>query len=465
MTAPDDRKPWTRPWLAVLVGLAGGALVIALVQGAGRFADLPDARLEIGVNGVDARRSRDLVLPPQGWVLEVRWPAGLPRRVRDSLAVTLREERSGAKIEVADRMDARAERATLVMPESLRLPTGLLSIHARLRDEEGRTLDTHRRVRIRDWPGGPPIGSRQTIHFDFAVDRDDDGRPDFELDLERFGLASPERPELARRLAARVARIALARVERAYAGEHDPNRTGRPRDPVRVRFVLAPEAGPFVTRICVGGVEPERPESLGHVRFDPANARHASSECGGDPPAGIFPSGLAIYATSTLYRASFDPFSREDGGVPIGGRAGDSEVLAAVDGSDERGEGSKPDGSRTDSDANPRQVAIERAIAVFGRALGTLMAHEAAHALGLVPEGRPAVGLFGGGREKWQGVEVYAHNIDPDGRPTQTPWLMNPGQRLDFEALAGAGERGELQFRPLNYAYLRDRVVLIEARR
>ncbi|MGJ8868772.1 hypothetical protein, partial [Salmonella enterica] len=82
--------------------------------------------------------------------------------------------------------------------------------------------------------------TRQIIHFDFSVDRDEDGRVDFEQDLERLGLASPAHPEIAELLATRIAARALARVERAFDVDGDPNRTGASRDPVAVRFQLAP---------------------------------------------------------------------------------------------------------------------------------------------------------------------------------------------------------------------------------
>ena len=107
-----------------------------------------------------------------------------------------------------------------------------------------------------------------------------------------------------------------------------------------------------------------------------------------------------------------------------------------------------------------RAQALERAIETLGDVLCSVMAHESAHALGLVPAGRPGVGLFGG-----DDGDAYAHNLDVEGKPPETIWLMNPGHGFDFEQLAGTGEAGELRFRPLNHAYLRDRVVVVDGRR
>ena len=41
---------------------------------------------------------------------------------------------------------------------------------------------------------------------------------------------------------------------------------------------------------------------------------------------------------------------------------------------------------------------------------------------------------------------------------------MNHGRGFTFEQLAGMGAGGPLRFRPLNYAYLRDRVVVSDKR-
>jgi len=108
---------------------------------------------------------------------------------------------------------------------------------------------------------------------------------------------------------------------------------------------------------------------------------------------------------------------------------------------------------------SPRQTRIRQAISVVGDVLGSIMAHEAGHALGLVPMGRPSVGLFGGA----EGSD-YAHNLDVLGESESSKWLMNAGGNLSFADLAGVSEGGPLRFRPLNYAYLRDRVIVTDKR-
>jgi len=438
--ASDPARPRSlRPLLAVAAGGLVG-LGLALLAGVG---DGPGTarRIEIGIDGVPARLSRDLLLPPHGWTLEVAVTEEHATAPPPGLVVELREERTGLTIEIQDELVRREDRAFLVVPEALGIREGLLAIRARATFADGGEAEDWRRLRIRRFFGGPPIGEQQQIHFDFGVDRDGDGRPDFERDLEALGLASTDAPVLGRTVADRVARRALARVERAFAGDHDPNHTGRSADPVAVRFRLEPvtveRERPYTTRICVGGRDPAHPGSLGHVPFDAHNAIRSGEACTGPQPAGLFPAELPIFEASPLYRAVFGPFAPALGGTPYGHAPGEADG----------------------SPSTARRDGLERAIAVLGNVLGTLMAHETGHALGLVPPDTPPVGLFGG----LEG-EAFAHAPPADPAAGETPSLMEPGRGFSFEALAGEGQGGELRFRALDFAYLRDRLVLDRVR-
>lgn len=439
------------PMLAALIGGLGGLALLLLVhfefELGGPKIDRT-GRLAILINGIPRRMARDVLLPNYGWVLQIRLPEQLDPDARGGFMVMLRSERTGAKIQIEDRFTHENGIATLTIPKPLGLSTGLLSVRATFRDQTGKQFEDSRRIRIRSWFGGFPIGNRQIIHFDFEVDQNDDGIPDFLADLERFGLASPSRPELAGAIAAQIEARAITRVEQAYDATHDPNQTGRPRDPVHVRFRPAADPGALITRICVGGSDPTDSGSVGHVRFDLRNEDKLSVECGGEPIAGLFPAELESYRDDRLYQEVLSPFLQSRGGTPIGEHPDDSiEML---------GETAR---ATSDSIESGRRADIHRAIAVFGDVLGSIMAHEAGHALGLVPKGQPGVGLFGG-----SAGDAYAHNLDAFGDPPPQAWLMNPGRSFTFEELAGEGAGGPLRFRPLNYAYLRDRVVVSDER-
>lgn len=441
------------PLLAVLLGVIGGLGLLVLVhfrfELGGPKVDR-SGRLAILINGLPQRMARDVLLPNYGWVLQIRLPEPVDADTRDGFVVMLRSERTGATIQIEDRFIYQSGEngenaiATLTIPKSLGLSTGLLSVRTTFSDSAGEQFEASRRIRIRSWFGGNPIGERQVIHFDFEVDHDGDGVPDFIKDLERFGLASPSQPQLAAAIASRIEARAISRVEQAYDASDDPNQTGGPRDPVHVLFHPTSDPRGLVTRICVGGSDPANSDSVGHVRFDLRNEDKLSVECSDEPAAGLFPSELEIYRDAPLYLDVLGPFLESLGGTPIGEHP-DDLVLASDEITIETEIPGEPE----------RRSDIDRAIAVFGDVLGSIMAHEAGHALGLVAEGQPGVGLFGGNEG-----DAYAHNLDAFGDLPADRWLMNVGRGFTFEELAGEGAGGPLRFRPLNYAYLRDRVVV-----
>jgi hypothetical protein len=448
------------PLLAVIIGVIGGLALLALVhfqfELGGPKIDR-SGRLGILINGLPQRMARDVLLPNYGWVLQIRLPEPVDADTREGFMVMLRSERTGATIQIEDRFIYQSGEngenaiATLTIPKSLGLSTGLLSVRTTFSDTTGEQFEDSRRIRIRSWFGGNPIGERQVIHFDFEVDHDGDGVPDFIRDLERFGLASPSQPQLAAAIASRIEARAISRVKQAYDSTDDPNQTGRPRDPVHVLFRPTSDPRALVTRICVGGSDPANSDSVGHVRFDLHNEDKLSVECSDEPAAGLFPSELEVYRDAPLYRDAFGPFLESSGGKPFGEHPDDLSMNLDEIGTETQ--------TPKDDDEPGRRAELNRAIAVFGDVLGSIMAHEAGHALGLVAPERPGVGLFGGSEG-----DAYAHNLDVFGNPPTNLGLMNAGRGFSFEELAGKGSGGPLRFRPLNYAYLRDRVVVSDKR-
>jgi hypothetical protein len=106
-------------------------------------------------------------------------------------------------------------------------------------------------------------------------------------------------------------------------------------------------------------------------------------------------------------------------------------------------------------DAAARHAVVMAAIDTFANALGSIVAHEAGHALGLVPPGAPGGGLYGGS----DGAN-YAHSVNPDGSTPSENFLMKAGNTFSFARLAGLGSYALPVFRPIELAYLRDRLVL-----
>ena len=256
MSRNPTRGAISGPRLAVVFGVIGGLALLALTQfdidvGGPRIDRT--GRVAISINGVDPRMARDVLLPKHGWSLQIHFPDITAADARAGLKVMLRSERTGATIQIEDRFDYEDGLATLTIPESIGIAEGLLSVRVSFTNAREKQFEASHRIRIRPWWfGGSPIGSRQVIHFDFEVDRDGDEMPDFLEDLEYFGLASRDQPKLARTVAARIEERAIARVEQTYDSTDDPNKTGKARDQVHVRFQFTSEPGALVTRICVG---------------------------------------------------------------------------------------------------------------------------------------------------------------------------------------------------------------------
>jgi len=462
--------------LAIIVGVL---LVLALVLALALAGDVPlgawrpsveppsaprttdhnrlEPPIEIRPGGLAPGLASQLRFPLEGWLLEGALAPDPPAPVAESLQLELELE-SGHRIAASSAPAWRRTGHGLAMPidaVSPALEPGALRIRARSTGGgESPAPWTEVRIELQARTDAAPIGRDQVLHFDFEIDRNGDGVPDFLRDLEAFGLASPEHPELGREVARRVARTALARARRAYAGPIDPIDL-EPIDPVAIELRLEDGGDGEITRICVGGGDPSGGHTVGNLRFDPANGNRRSTECGELPATGLFPRALLAYREDPLFRATFDPLQPDRNGLPLGRHPQDASILASA-----------PESRFSDIEIGTRAGVIDEAIDVFAHALGSIMAHEAAHALGLVAPGSPSEGGLHGGRE---GSDAYhritfeaddpgvAHDGDSEERPIG---LMSAGPALSFAELAGRGAEGELVFDPLILAYLRDDILL-----
>ncbi len=293
---------------------------------------------------------------------------------------------------------------------------------------------------VRDPGASPPIGSGQQIWLDFESDRDAVPGADFPVDLESFGLATAgDATGSSAIVAQRVVDAVVARTELAY---HSYDPTGMfPVDPVAVSFHTSDPGAGDVTQICIGGENPGGTNAIGSILIDPGNANRNSVECSTLPPTGIFPRELLIYQGQANFDDTFDPLLAN----PVGSDPLDPIVLAP--GFDP---GSAP------SEQVERYDQIDLGVVRYADALGSVVAHEAGHALGLVAPGAPGGGLHGG----LTGAE-FSHDVNADGTtsPAQN-YLMKHGGKFNFTRLAGLSGQPLPYFRPIDHAYLRDRLVL-----
>jgi len=214
--------------------------------------------------------------------------------------------------------------------------------------------------------------------------------------------------------------------------------------PVWISIVTSePVTSLHVTRICIGG-EAQNPLVVGSILIDSNNQNKNSVECGTIPPTGVFVRGLLYYASDPDFQAIFDPIMGSAGGVPVGEHALDAIVL---DPFFDPGSASAAELARFD--------AIELATQAFGDMLGSIVAHETGHALGVVEPGPPGGGIFGGPN----GTADFSHTLNPDGSVPSENFLMKAGNTFSFAELAGLNGNPLPYFRPIEHAYLRDRLV------
>jgi hypothetical protein len=414
-------------------------LLLALVAGGGSGARCggPAPSLTLTVNAIPDAHNDLLVLPPSGFTVDVGfvnpglllpttlevwalpWDPELPNTDLSSDLVVLDLEGGVALVSPAHALAPGSY--TLLALADVK-PTGNVAA----------SLD----VAVRSPPTPPPLAAHQWIQLDFAADRDGDSAPDFPEDLASFGLGSGAAPALSQVVEDWVVAEVVARSQAYYDG---PNPSGLPGgDPANLTFSeLPPASGPF-TRICVAGEDPSGGVTIGNVLYDPGNGNPANVACDDFLPSGVFPREFLFYASSAAFQAVFAPLLAQ----PVGTDPLDPLVLGpAYDPGD------------------PAQLArfteIESGVETFAQALATICAHEAGHAIGLVPPGPPGGGLYGGSA----GAD-FTHDVEPWGGVPAENLLMNRGSSFSFEELTGLGGVALPRLRELDFGYLQGRLVL-----
>jgi hypothetical protein len=437
------RPPNKRLWLILVAALAAG--------GMGAECEGPPPpppptvvppTLTLTVNGIPDDMNDLLVVPTTGFVVNVRWQAGT-YPVDLDIYPFVRAERWGSGYEsgVISELALTASNDGRVGVFTGQLTPGTWTIWAYTADTEGNLAQASLAVAVRSFGGPAPIATGQKIWLDFESDRDATPGPDFPVDLQAFGLGNPAAPVESGWVLAQVTQTVVDRVYEAYklqpANGLDP-------DPVKIAISSTQPSSGDITQICIGGEDPSGGITIGSILTDYKNSNRTSVECNTLPPTGIFPRELLILSGEPAFQAIFNPLIPWVGGTPVGAHPADPIVLDP---------GFDP-GSGT-----PEQLAryeqVQAAIQAFGDALGSIVAHETGHALGLVPPGPPGGGLFGGS----VGAQLN-HSVLPGGGDPAENFLMNAGYTYTFAKLAGLNGNPLPHFRPIDYAYLRDRVVI-----
>jgi hypothetical protein len=396
---------------------------------------------EISINAISDELDDLLVLPPSGFVLHVALHAGSAEIDPSTFRLRAFPWNAGPLRNLTNFVPVDATGGLGIMPAGAPLLPGNYTLVAEISDEAGKLGGATFDVAVRDFPtGAPPIGTGQKIWYDFTVDRDGDGAPDFPDDLESFGLASSAAPGIAADVEAEVIARVLDRVAEIYHDE-DPNGLGF--DPVDVAFSATDPGGDDVTRICVGGEAPGTPLLIGSIYVDVDNGSREGVWCSNVPATGLFPRGIHAWQGNADYQSTFGPVKPSLGGTPLGEHPLDAAVL---------------DPAFDPGSATPEELArwndATTAIVNFSNVLAGVTAHETGHALGLVAPGLPGVGLHGG-----EVGPTYAHDVNPDGSVPYANYLMKPGPNSSFSSMGGLSGYPLPYLRPFDHAYLRDRLV------
>jgi len=276
-------------------------------------------------------------------------------------------------------------------------------------------------------------GTRVTITTVFEPN----GRADFIDDLELLGLYNEEEPEVSAYVESFIKQRVLANLRGFFGIEEDGTHT---EDSSPVAFSLGPDG--CASAIAVGGADPAGGYTLGRAYFDWGN-KHREQDT--TPSLGVFSTNLIRFYvnTSYLFQELFDPFI-PCRGDPVGTLAVDKTVMSAdfVPGAPENSE-----------EEESRYEQLYAAADGFGRAVAAVLAHEIGHSLGLVANGPPPGGLFGGeSNAEFTGYWTDPYHIDTTGNN-----IMEAA--MSFTAMQYRGSNA-LRFNELNTAYLRERILL-----
>jgi hypothetical protein len=443
-----------------------------------------------------------LTLPRSGFTVDVRWrgSAARPETLQVLADTPLGATPAGG--DLAPRFQRQGATASWLVPAEASAPSGALTLTARMSDgtavrESKLTVDIADKTFLLD-----PfrLEDRWLLVFSqdlYAINRttsvtgdlliasapQSNGVPDFDEDLRAIGFGtSTMLPAAAAAqrygvtgtnaiVRAWVQRELLKTLNQAYARGSDGSEGP---DAVRVRFYVegdpgAPALADYQLQVLKGG-ETSRSFSaiaigggdLGRSYLGLSKTidlRNVRTEDNLGPTYGVFTTKaiatlVQLLATDpavkALFQALFGEFVPElgTGGRPVGEDPLDADLLAATF-----------DPSTASPAARLRLQKLTFLVETLGRLAGALTAHEISHSLGLVADGPPPYGLFGGEKNASfvDGARTTSGHIDTEGfnleeaGPGSAPGApLNPAQYL-----------GVPRFNELDLAYLRGRLLLL----
>ena len=407
--------------------------------------------VEVTLNEIDSLRVSNLTVPPFGFSIDVEGRDTIGFSL-DSSTFELVFDGPGpgpdtTSVFLQSAIDGRSMHWQV--PTLARFGSGTWSVTARVTDLSGNQGQSSPfTFRVSDLsPDATPFERTQTVWVRFDLDRNADGVPDFDEDLLRLGLAADGDPAgtntFIRNL---VADGMIAQAHRVFGRTATGDRLA---NSVPLWLTRTEPRGVAAMLIACGGLDPqgdptrvygdESSGTLGRAFFDYRNERPLEHNTGTNPGVGVFPSELWLFEArvhsqvfpsfTTTFASKFLALCPDMGGVAAGDHPADATVLRA-----------DFNFSAASPTERARYTAVMAAADDWAVAVGTILAHEVGHAVGLVATGPNPTGLHG---------DSSLHNMFAG-----TTDVMSSS--VGYEALVSL----EYRFRDLSDAYLRHRILM-----
>jgi len=418
------------------------ALLGANFGTSGGDPDTTPPGLFLSLNDIPDDMNDLLVVPPERFQITLAFDAGGHSVIdRSSLVVTSSEDVGPypAGTDLGPFFTVTPTRAVWEVPAGSDLARTSHYLTASIRDAASNEASASYGFAVRDFAYGPPLGNLQTIFLDFDQDRSLGPEVDFIEDLRAYGLSSPAAPQLEAQVRDLMVSEIVKRVQAFYVRD-----VAGGVDAVNIVFVAQAPATPHA-RFCVGGESSQAPYYLGAATLDVNNLGETPNECVQGAQFGVFPEALDnLWGSDPDLIDAFSAVDPSLGGTPFGEHPVDSAIAA-------------PDFNffaASSAEIN-RFFAVIDAADAFAQAIASAIAHEVGHTLGLSAPGPAPAGLWGG-----TSGPASDHNVAVGGGIPAANHLMNPGGSFSFGELTGRGGSPLPAFRPLSWAYLRDRIAL-----
>ena len=404
------------------------------------------------VNGIQAARLEGLVLPPSGFTIDVTTGDSGSQWV-DMGAIDVLLSGTGTAPGAATLRGAATisyGSLRVQMPAEQPLAEGNWTLSVLVRDLAG-NLATSNSLAFTVGAATAnvvPFERTQVVWVRTDLDRDGNGIADFDDDMTRLGLATAGDP-IGTNATMRALLLdgVLAQSNHLYGR----GSRGEPLDSgsVALRFTKRQPIGLLHTQMALGGYDPEGSRTrafgddstgvLGRAYYDYRNGNPGERNTSTSPGLGIFPGEMFLYqakihqqvwpAYQTVFAQRFRPLCPAMGGTPAGSHALDAIVLSP-----------NFDYATATTPQRARWQNLMDAADDWATVVGIILAHEVGHSVGLVAPGAAPSGLFGDSSLH----DTYAGAAE----------VMAPS--VGYEAMLSL----EYQFRDIDLAYMRQRVLL-----